>query len=61
METINMAADSDDARGETVQTDRSIRAGLRQTCVEKLGKQTVESAEDAARIGPVLVKATVRQ
>ena len=61
METVNWAADNDKARGEAVRDNRAKRAGLRRTCVEKLESQSVESAEDAARIGPVLVKATVRQ
>ena len=61
METINLAAETDDARGKSVQADRSTRSGLRQTCIEKMENQTIESSEDAIRIAPVLIKATVRQ
>ena len=59
METVNLAADAEIARGEVIAEHRSKRAGLRQTCVDKLETQTVESADDAVRIGPILVKATV--
>jgi hypothetical protein len=61
METVNWAADNDKATGQAILNNQAKRAGLRTTCVERLRSQTVKSAEDAARIGPVLVKATVRQ